>query len=68
MFCKSNNKAQKLKRTRQVLLYKVKKTKTNNLFIIHISQKLNHKNIKILMSISVIYELELWNRDVDPST
>lgn len=34
-------------------------------FIIHISRTVSHKNIKILISISVIYKLNIWNQDVN---
>lgn len=32
-------------------------------FIIHISKTVRHRNIKILLSIAVIYKLKVWNQD-----
>lgn len=33
--------------------------------IVHISKTVRQKNIKILISLSVIYELGAWNQDVN---
>lgn len=37
-------------------------------FIMHISKTVRHRNIKIFISIAVLYELKLWNKDVNKAS
>lgn len=52
-----------MKIKRQGLINSHIRLKKRNL--LYISKETNHKNLKILTSVSVIYELKVWKRDVN---